>query len=161
MTAKGNPPALHFVLRTSSSLLVSGKRSGITATSLPQNFTSSRLWNLPTIKWRDCAGARAKAYSPRRARTTHGYDAKYAMHVIRLYLEAIECMQTGKITLPNPKVDLLVPIWRGKYKRDEIEELGKKLQAQAYSAQEKSSLPSSLGQQAITRMITQVYVDFR
>lgn len=32
------------------------------------------------------------------------------MHVIRLYLEAIECMQTGKITLPNPKVDLLVPI---------------------------------------------------
>jgi len=39
--------------------------------------------------------------------------------------------------------------------------LGKKLQAQAYSAQEKSSLPSSLGQQAITRMITQVYVDFR
>jgi uncharacterized protein len=38
----------------------------------------------------------------------HGYDTKYAMHVIRLYLEGMEYIETGKITLPNPRVDLLI-----------------------------------------------------
>ena len=33
---------------------------------------------------------------------TYGFDTKYAMHVIRLYGEAKELMETGRITLPRP-----------------------------------------------------------
>ena len=63
------------------------------------------------------------------------------MHVIRLYLEATEYMEKGAITLPNPNVDLLIEIRRGKYKLSEIEEMGKRLEAEAMAAQAKSPLP--------------------
>jgi uncharacterized protein len=43
----------------------------------------------------------------------YGYDKKYAMHVIRLYLEAKDYRESGKIILPSPKVDLLVAIREG------------------------------------------------
>lgn len=33
----------------------------------------------------------------------HGYDTKYAMHVLRLGLQGVELMSTGRITLPMPE----------------------------------------------------------
>jgi hypothetical protein len=32
----------------------------------------------------------------------HGYDTKYAMHALRLGLQGIELLSTGRITLPVP-----------------------------------------------------------
>ena len=32
----------------------------------------------------------------------HGYDTKYAMHALRLGLQGIELLTTGRITLPVP-----------------------------------------------------------
>jgi uncharacterized protein len=36
----------------------------------------------------------------------HGYDTKYAMHALRLGLQGIELLITGRITLPVPRPDL-------------------------------------------------------
>jgi hypothetical protein len=36
----------------------------------------------------------------------HGYDTKYAMHALRLGLQGIELLTTGRITLPVPRPDL-------------------------------------------------------
>lgn len=33
----------------------------------------------------------------------HGYDTKYAMHALRLGLQGIELLSTGRITLPVPE----------------------------------------------------------
>jgi uncharacterized protein len=35
----------------------------------------------------------------------HGYDTKYAMHAVRLGLQGIELLNTGRITLPVPEPD--------------------------------------------------------
>jgi hypothetical protein len=35
----------------------------------------------------------------------HGYDTKYAMHALRLGLQGIELLTTGRITLPVPEPD--------------------------------------------------------
>jgi hypothetical protein len=35
----------------------------------------------------------------------HGYDTKYAMHALRLGLQGIELLSTGRITLPVPEPD--------------------------------------------------------
>lgn len=35
----------------------------------------------------------------------HGYDTKYAMHAMRLGLQGIEFLTTGRITLPVPEPD--------------------------------------------------------
>ena len=64
----------------------------------------------------------------------HGYDTKYAMHVIRLYGEAKELMEHGRISLPRPDRDQLVEIRKGKYNLHEIQELGQQLEAEALSA---------------------------
>jgi hypothetical protein len=82
------------------------------------------------------------------------------MHVVRLYLEAKEYMETGRITLPNPKVDLLIAIRQGEYVLSEIEEMGKRLEADALTAQEKSTLPEAVNLDEITNLITEVYLSF-
>ena len=82
------------------------------------------------------------------------------MHVIRLYLEGKEYMETGTITLPNPYVNLLVDIRIGKYKLSEVEAMGKQLQIETYSAQNNSPLPDKVDLEAVTKLITGVYLDF-
>lgn len=45
---------------------------------------------------------------PRRARElspVHGYDTKYAMHALRIAVQGIELLETGRITLPVPEPD--------------------------------------------------------
>jgi hypothetical protein len=58
------------------------------------------------------------------------YDTKYAMHVIRLYGEAKELMEQGRITLPRPNKDELVEIRHGKYSLAELQEWGAQLEAE-------------------------------
>lgn len=54
-----------------------------------------------------------------------GYDTKYAMHMVRLGLQGIEYMQTGRIKLPipDPHGELLRSIRNGDLKLGEVLEL--------------------------------------
>lgn len=89
-----------------------------------------------------------------------GYDTKYAMHVIRLFGEAKELMETGKITLPRPNKDLLIDIRLGKYKLWEIRTMGRELEAEALKAQDSSPLPDKIDRTAISKLISNIYLDF-
>jgi uncharacterized protein len=161
MAAKGNPSALHFVFASEE---FSTKWWQTIREN--RNLFASKQHLTPFIKFADdqmdrLLGRRGQKNIHRAAlEEAHGYDTKYAMHVIRLYLEAKECMETGKITLPNPRVELLVAIRHGKYKLSEIEGMGTELQAGTLSAQQKSPLPDSVNQEALTQLITGVYLDF-
>jgi uncharacterized protein len=161
MAAKGNPSALHFVFASEE---FSTKWWQTIREN--RNLFASKQHLTPFIKFADdqmdrLLGRRGQKNIHRAAlEEAHGYDTKYAMHVIRLYLEAKECMETGKITLPNPCVELLVAIRHGKYKLSEIEGMGTELQAGTLSAQQKSPLPDSVNQEALTQLITGVYLDF-
>lgn len=88
----------------------------------------------------------------------HGYDTKYAMHVIRLYGEAKELMQKGRITLPRPNREELVAIRMGKYSLAEIQELGRQLEAEALAAQATSPLPDRVDRDAISNLVTGVHL---
>ena len=52
----------------------------------------------------------------------HGYDTKFAMHALRLGVQGIELLTTGRITLPVPEPDLsyLRAIRTGEVRRDEV-----------------------------------------
>jgi hypothetical protein len=159
--AKGNPSALHFVF-------VAEQFSTKWWQTIRENSNgfASRQHLTPFIKFADdqmdrLLGRKGQKNIHRAAlEEAHGYDTKYAMHVIRLYLEAKEYMEDGKITLPNPRVELLVAIRNGKYKLSEIEATGKELQAETYAAQQKSPLPNAANHEAVTQLITGVYLDF-
>src|SRR5882724_13165902 len=90
----------------------------------------------------------------------HGYDTKYAMHVIRLYGEAKELMEHGRITLPRPNREELIEIRRGKYSLTEIRELGAKLKSEALAAQATSPLPDEVDREAINQLLADAHLRF-
>jgi uncharacterized protein len=90
----------------------------------------------------------------------HGYDTKYAMHVIRLYGEAKELMERGRITLPRPDREELVEIRKGKYSLSQIQELGAQLESEALAAQARSPLPEAVDRKGISRLIADVHLQF-
>ncbi len=53
---------------------------------------------------------------------THGYDTKFAMHALRLGIQGVELLSTGRITLPVPEPDLsyLRQVRRGEIRLDEV-----------------------------------------
>ncbi|WP_017589920.1 nucleotidyltransferase domain-containing protein [Nocardiopsis ganjiahuensis] len=64
----------------------------------------------------------------------HGFDTKYAYHMVRLGLQGVELLETGDITLPMPEPDRgwLLALRRGEHSRDEAlsraEDLEKRLE---------------------------------
>ncbi len=52
----------------------------------------------------------------------HGYDTKFAMHALRLGVQGVELLRTGRITLPVPEPDLsyLRQVRRGEVALDEV-----------------------------------------
>lgn len=52
----------------------------------------------------------------------HGYDTKYAMHMLRLGIQGIEYVQTGRLTLPVPGADgdLLRDVRHGRFTLEEV-----------------------------------------
>jgi uncharacterized protein len=161
MAAKGNPSALHFVFAKEHFATKWWKE--IAAHS--DVFAAKRHLK-PFLKFADDQMERLRGRKGQKnihraeLEEKHGYDTKYAMHVIRLYLEGKEYVQTGKITLPNPRVDLLIAIREGKYKRLEVEQMGKQLEAEAMEAMESSHLPERVDLNAVTKLITGVYTNF-
>ena len=90
----------------------------------------------------------------------YGYDTKAAMHLVRVLDEGKELMDTGKITLPRPNVELLKRIRAGEFDFPEIEFMYDQRQALLLEAQEKSSLPAELDRAKISKIITQAQTDF-
>lgn len=161
MAAKGNPSALHFAFANSQF------RTDLwDAIIAHRDLFSSRQHLKPFLKFADdqmerlCGRKGQKNIHRAELEAKHGYDTKYAMHVIRLYLEGKEYIETGKITLPNPRVDLLISIREGKYTRGEIERMGKQLEAEALAAQKTSPLPEEVNLAAVSEVVTTVYMEF-
>ncbi len=90
----------------------------------------------------------------------HGYDTKYAMHAIRLYGEAKELMEHGRITLPRPNREELIEIRRGKYSFSEIRQLGEQLESEALASQATSPLPDKVDRDAISRLLADAHLRF-
>ena len=161
MAAKGNPSALHFVFAKETFSTPWWDRA-----VKQRDLFASRRHVTPFLKFADdqmgrlCGRKGQKSIHRAALEQKHGYDTKYAMHVVRLYLEAKEYMETGAITLPNPNVDLLIAIRQGKYKLFQIEAMGKQLEAEALAAQAKSKLPEAVDLNAIGNLITEIYIDF-
>lgn len=69
------------------------------------------------------------------------YDRKALYHAVRISMEALELLKTGKITFPRPEVDLLMKIRLGELEYDYLQELLDKLLVEIDIAMELSNLP--------------------
>jgi len=90
----------------------------------------------------------------------HGYDTKYAMHIVRLLLEARELMEFGHITYPNPHKDLLIEIRKGAFKMHEVVDMANGLEVEALEALNRSPLPEKVDRALVSKAMAKAYRDF-
>ena len=131
-----------YTARKFARLAASGNPSVLMALFGPLRFTSplgDQLRDLAPAFWSDLSRQRFLGYSRaqrerllgvRGGRHTnrpelvdiHGYDTKYAMHMLRLGIQGIEYVTTGRITLPVPGTegDFLREVRHGAFTLDEV-----------------------------------------
>lgn len=161
LAAKGNPSALHFLFAP----LVFSTPTWNQVSARPELFLA-KTHVLPFLGFADDQMKRLLGQKGQKnvhraeIEKEYGYDTKYAMHVIRLYGEAKELMEDGRITLPRPNRDELIEIRKGKYSLMEIQKLGRQLELEAFAAQAASPLPDSVDRDEISRLIADVHLRF-
>jgi hypothetical protein len=145
LAGKGNPSALHFLFAPLAFTTKTWDRFSVQPTLFLAKSHVKPFLGFADDQMKRLLGQKGQKNVHRaELEDKHGYDTKYAMHVIRLYGEAKELMEHGRITLPRPNRDELIEIRRGKYSLSEIRELGAQLESEALAAQATSALPDKV-----------------
>jgi predicted nucleotidyltransferase len=161
LAAKGNPSALHFLFAPLSFTTKTWDRfSAQPALFLARSHVKPFLGFADDQMKRLLGQKGQKNVHRAELEDKHGYDTKYAMHVIRLYGEAKEFMERGCITLPRPNREELIEIRRGKYSLHEIRELGAQLESEALAAEASSTLPDKVDREGINRLLAEAHLQF-
>jgi len=103
------------------------------------------------------AGRGAKGRRPE-YESVFGYDTKAAMHCLRLYLECIELMKSGTITLPRPERDFLIEARSGLWTLERFLGEAQRLRLEAEDSAARSRLPERVDLLAISELIANVYL---
>jgi uncharacterized protein len=89
----------------------------------------------------------------------HGFDTKYAMHVVRLGYQGIELMTTGRLTLPlgEPTRSQVMAIRRGEHSENEVLAEIDRVEDELSAAVEHSGLPESPDYERVDAFIVDSY----
>jgi uncharacterized protein len=92
----------------------------------------------------------------------HGYDTKYAMHALRLGLQGVELLTTGRITLPVPEPDreYLRAIRRGAVELDEVVAAITTSEEQLVGLRSSSELPDEPDRQWVDEWLHRSHLDY-
>lgn len=106
-------------------------------------------------------GQRKKILSSRGQRpeliAKHGYDTKFAAHMIRLALQGIEVKTTGSMSLPCVDVMLLREIIAGKYTQPEVLAMAEALENTLKIVP--SILPETIDPDALDSLLASIYAE--
>lgn len=91
----------------------------------------------------------------------HGYDVKAGMHLYRMLYSAYEFAKDGTITNPSPVRDKLMEIREGKWSQTRLfrECFEMREAIKAIEEAGTSPLPSKVDRQAVSKVLTQAYLD--
>jgi uncharacterized protein len=159
LAAKGNATALHFLFAdataTSSGIwkMIQQDRGFFLSKESASQFLGFADNQLQRITGERGRGAKGRRLEYENA---FGYDSKAAMHCLRLYLECIELMRFGTITLPRPDRELLIEVRSGKWTLERFLGEAANLRSEAEKAAMQSALPERVDQLSISRLIAKV-----
>ncbi len=80
------------------------------------------------------------------------------MHCLRLYLECIELMRWGTITLPRPERSFLIEARSGAWTLQQFLDQAERLRLDAEAAAVVSDLPEVVDMQAISKLLAEVHL---
>lgn len=163
MAARGNATALHFLFAQATAVsdpiwssiqqraeLFLSKRSAVQFLG----FADNQLRRIKGDKGQGAHGRRPEY------ECAHGYDSKAAMHCLRLYLECVELMRVGTITLPRPEKDLLIGVRQGMWSLERFRAEAERLRIEAEAATASSELPEEASPSAISELIAKAHLMF-
>jgi hypothetical protein len=89
----------------------------------------------------------------------YGFDAKYATHMVRLGVQGVELLETGKITLPVPEPWLtwLRELRQGRHTKDEALAAADELEAKLTKLLDCSPLPQQPDYERANRWLIDSY----
>jgi uncharacterized protein len=161
LAAKGNATALHFIFADATAVsdpvwcLVQEQRDVFLSKRSAEQFigfADNQKQRITGEKGHGAKGQRPE-YIGR-----FGYDTKAAMHCLRLYLECIELMTKGTITLPRPEREFLTEVRSGAWPLERFLEEARSLHQLAIEAAEKSSLPESVNRAEISGIVAEAHL---
>ncbi len=89
----------------------------------------------------------------------YGFDVKYAGHMVRLGIQGVELLETGRITLPMPEPwrSWIVDLRQGRHTKDEALNLAADLEAQLERLITTSDLPERPDMTRVNQWMVETY----
>jgi hypothetical protein len=156
LAAKGNATALHFVFAEATA--TSNEIWGVVQRAryhFLSKQSAEQFMGFATNQLQRITGERGRGAKGRRPEyeNAFGYDSKAAMHCLRLYLECIELMKFGTITLPRPEREFLIEARSGQWPLERFLREAERLRLEAEAAAEESKLPERVDLGAISGLL--------
>jgi len=161
LAMKGNATALHFVFADATAVsdpvwqfVQSRKEAFLARRSAEQflGFAENQKQRITGEKGHGAKGQRPEYIG------AFGYDTKAAMHCLRLYLECIDLMENGTITLPRPEREYLIEVRSGAWPLERFLGQAEALHAKAVEAAAHSSLPECVDKKKISRIVAEAHL---
>ena len=161
LAAKGNATALHFLFADATAqsnelwrMVQMQRELFLSKQSAVQflGFAENQLRRITGEKGRGAKGRRPEYES------VFGYDTKAAMHCLRLYLECIELMRFGTITLPRPEREYLIEARSGEWTLEKFRAEADRLGREAMESAQESSLPDAVDAKGISELIAKAHL---
>jgi uncharacterized protein len=92
----------------------------------------------------------------------HGYDVKYAMHALRLGLQGVELLTTGRITLPVPEPhrEYLRSVRRGERPLVEVLDAIRQTEARLSELRDSPAIPDEPDRRWVDAWLHRSYLNF-
>ncbi|OLT35613.1 nucleotidyltransferase [Rhodococcus sp. CUA-806] len=166
LTAAGNPTVL-LMMYLPPSEIVHIEGPGHEIQQHPELFLSrkaaARFSGYLTSQREQMLGLRGRRHTNRPELVeVHGFDTKFAYHMVRLGIQGVELLTTGKITLPIPEPDRtwLLELRRGEHTKEEAIDRANDLQAQLDTLRHTADLPARPDHDRLNNWLVDTYQDW-
>lgn len=162
LAAQGNPTVL-LLLFVPESEIVSTNWAGRVVQGDAGLFLSKecghRFIGYLDAQWERLLGMRSRRTNRPELIEQYGFDSKFAYHAVRLGLQGVELLQTGRITLPIPEPDRtwLKELRVGKHSKEEAVERINDLRADLEKLTATCDLPDRPDYGKINEWLTETY----
>ena len=159
----GNPTVLIPLFVPDSEVVVDsdvGRRLRRHPERFVSRLTAARFLGYMQAQREQMLGLRGKKHTNRpELVAVHGFDTKFAYHMVRLGLQGVELLTTGRITLPIPEPDRswLRELREGHHTMTEAIERATELEARLKALRENSALPSEPDRARVDRWLIETY----
>lgn len=159
----GNPSILLPLFVPSKDVMIE-IGAGADIRNHPERFlsrhTASRFLGYMQAQREQMMGLRGKKHTNRPELVAQfGYDTKFAYHMIRLGLQGVELLETGRITLPVPEMyrRALIDVREGRWAIADTIDWATSLESELVRLRRESNLPADPDHERVNRWLIEQY----